>query len=99
MPRPWIGASGDVLAGEGDRAGIRALEPGDRAQRRGLAGGARTQDGEELAGRDLEVDAGERLNLAVALDEAPDGQLRHGSPAPCIRRDRTHREHSVFLSP
>ena len=63
---------GDVRAVERDPAGVRPLEPGDRAQRRGHAGSTRPEDHEELAGRDREVDAVERHNPAVALGEAAD---------------------------
>ena len=46
------------------------LEAGDHAQGRGLARAGRSEHREELAVRDVEVDARDRLHLAIALDEA-----------------------------
>ena len=67
----------DVLARERDRAPVRALEPGDAAQGRGLAGGARAEDHEELAGGDVQVDAIERLHVAEPLGQPANLQRRH----------------------
>ena len=73
---------GDVAAGKEDPAGIRPLEPGDRAQGGGLAGSARSQDHEELALGDLEIEPVQGDHAAVALGEAGDAQRRHGSAVP-----------------
>ena len=46
------------------------LEAGDHAQRRGLAAARRAEQGEELAGLDVEVDPGHRHLVGVALLQA-----------------------------
>ena len=54
------------------------LEAGNHAQGRGLAGARRAEHREELAVCDIEVDAGDRLHVAEALDHAfqPHGRDR-----------------------
>ena len=47
---------GDVLAADDDRAGGRLLEAGDHAQHRRLAAARRSEEGDELAGADIEVE-------------------------------------------
>ena len=49
-------ASNTVAVAERDRARARRLQPGEAAQRRGLAAPARTEEDEELALLDLEVE-------------------------------------------
>ena len=51
---------GHVGAVDEHAAGVGDLEAGDDAQRRRLAGAGRAEEGEELAGRDAEVDALQR---------------------------------------
>ena len=46
--------------------GRGTVEPAHQVQDRGLAGAARTDDREELRGRDVEIDAGERDDADVA---------------------------------
>jgi hypothetical protein len=57
---------------------------------RGLSGAVRTQQSEQLAALDLEIDAAQRLHRAVGLAQARDregsGHLRQGSQAPNRKR-------------
>ena len=62
--------AGHVTAVEQDAPLGGLLEAGDHAQRRGLARAGRAEHREELAVRDVEVDAGDRLHVAEALDHA-----------------------------
>jgi len=55
------------------------LEAGDHPQRRRLARARRTEQGKELAGLDLQVDARNRPNLAVVLGEANQADVRRSS--------------------
>ena len=55
------------------------LEAGDDAQRRRLAGAGGAEEGEELAGGDAEVDALQRAEAAVVLDDAFEEDLAGGS--------------------
>ena len=52
------------------RAGAGAFQPGHQAQQRALAAAAAADDGDELARRDVQVDAAQHLARAVALGEA-----------------------------
>ena len=63
---------GDVAAIEQDAAGIQPLQPGERAQRRGLAAARGAEQRDQLARRQIERQAVERADLAEAatqLDE------------------------------
>ena len=79
-----------ALAVDLDRPRRRLLEAGDAVQERRLAAPRRPDDGEELLGRDVEVDAGEDLDRLLPLPEglrdAGDADLRggaaHARPAP-----------------
>ncbi len=76
--------AGDDLAGDLDLALVGAVEPGDQAQRGRLAAAAGADDQQDLAGRDLEVELAQRLDLAIALADAAQAQLgsglcRHGA--------------------
>ncbi len=65
--RPLVdGQAGDVLAAEGDGAGIQRHLAGDLADQRRLAGAVRADDGVELAGPDVS-----RLTPSVTLRGAP----------------------------
>ncbi len=69
-----------VLAEDLDLAGIAlqvALEDGDRGR---LTGPVRAEEGEDLAARDVEVDAAQRLEVPVGLPQPPDADhsFRHG---------------------
>ena len=68
---------------EGDLALAGRLEPGEAAQRGGLAAPARTEEDEELALLDLEVEVVDGLGrwLAVeVLGQAFDADVGHVSP-------------------
>jgi hypothetical protein len=58
---------GDVLAAQQDLAGGRQLQPGDHAQRRGLAAARRAEQHEELAVLDGEGGALHGDEVAEAL--------------------------------
>ena len=65
---------GHVAPADEDGALARFLEPGDQAQRRRLAAARGTEQREELARRDVEVDAFHGDDAArETLDEAPEG--------------------------
>ena len=61
-------------------AGARRIEAADDVHRRRLARAGRTHDGDELAARDVEIDAGQRIDpglaLAVALPDLVEGDER-----------------------
>ena len=61
---------GHVHAVDHDLAGAHLLETGKDAQRGGLARPGRSQQDEELAGRDRKVDAMQHRGLAVPLHDA-----------------------------
>ena len=70
----------DQLASEGDRAGVRRLRPGQDFQKRRLAGSIFTEEGVDLAGRDLEIDIVERQRAGKTLGDAGHSQQRIGHP-------------------
>src|ERR1700754_965151 len=72
----------DVLAVDEHTTSGRGVEPRQDAQGRGLAGSGRTQQGEELAGLDIEADALQRGELAVHLHDV----LKTNLPASAHRR-------------
>ena len=78
-------ADRDLLAGEGDRAGIRSLDPGQDLDQGRLAGAVLTDEGMDLALPEGEVHALEGLNPREALVDALHGQERvrvcHDLPA------------------
>src|SRR4030095_2083904 len=61
---------------ERDPVGRRGEQPGDRFQERGLAGAVRADDRHRFAGMDLEVDAEQRLEVAVEGRQAVRGEER-----------------------
>jgi hypothetical protein len=68
-----------IDAGDMDRAGVGPRQPGDHAQRRGLAGAVRSEQRIKLAGAHGEVETVDRRALE-AFDEAADfkGAWRQG---------------------
>ncbi len=66
----------DVDARELDMAGVGTLEAGDHAQRRRLPGAGRPEQREELAGGDLEIEAGNRDDVAVCAPNAGEAHRR-----------------------
>ncbi len=58
--------AGEVVAGEDDRSGFPAQEPGDGAQQGRLAGPVRPEQRDDLAGADAEINAVQHVDLAIA---------------------------------
>ena len=83
----------DPLAADDDLAAGRRVQPADEVEQGGLAGPRRTHEGEELALRDVEVDAVQDLDplasAPVRLRDAPDLDQAHGEPT--AGPDRTSR--------
>ena len=73
----------------------RTLEAGDHHQRRGLAGAARAEEGDELAALDVDRNIVDGIGLAVIrLDDvaqAADRPRRHRSPVAATLRRSAHR--------
>src|SRR5207247_9591283 len=61
-----------VVSRELDRSRVGLVEPGDHPQGGGLPGPGWTQESEELAPGDLQVDAGDRDHVAERLAHARD---------------------------
>ena len=74
---------GELVALEADRAAERAVQPRDVVVQRGLADAVAAQDGHDLALADVEIDAAQDLDLAVAGTQAAD--FKHGTP-PALAR-------------
>ena len=70
--------AGDVPPGLADRPGRLHVEAGDGAQQRRLSAARRTEERDELAALDVEVDVFERGERAEALGEAADLQIGFG---------------------
>src|SRR5690606_1781713 len=64
------------VAVEHDRACIYRLETGDRAQRRGLAAAARSEQAGDVSGRNAEAEVLEYPLLAVTAGDGLDVELR-----------------------
>ena len=64
--RAAAGEGGEVLAGDGHRAGGGALQQVDAADERGLAGAALADDAVDLALADVQVDAVQGGDLAAS---------------------------------
>lgn len=60
------GEGGEVLPGDGDRAGGGLLQQVDAADERGLAGAGLADDAVDLAFADVEIDAVEGGDLTAA---------------------------------
>ena len=71
MPRRCGGTCRGVDAVDLDPAGVGSLEPGDDSQQRRLARAARAEQRRQRALGDLELDVGERLEVAEMLGQAP----------------------------
>jgi hypothetical protein len=78
------------LAADRDRAGVGPLEPGDQAQQRRLAAAGRAEHRDQLAGRDVELDAGDRSRRAERLRDAlePDAHRARSAPGRAPRESR-----------
>jgi hypothetical protein len=64
-------------APEGDRAGVRVVEPGHDPQQRRLPAAVGAEDPDPRAGLDVEVEAAQDRAAAEGLLQAADGKLRH----------------------
>ena len=85
-----VGGGGGVEAVDGHLAGGRAVERAHDLQQRRLARARRPEDRDELAGRDLEVDAAQRAHAAgVLLRDA--AQAQDGRAAAAARASRSGR--------
>ena len=68
----------NVAPAKADLAGGWCDETGDHAQRRRLAAPGRPEQHHELALPDVEIDVGDRAEIAVRLGETNEFQARHG---------------------
>jgi len=76
---PLVGrAVRNVGSAELDATFIGPLEAGDQPERRRLAGAGRAQQGEELAGGNLEIDPVDRDDVAVRLADAGEPDIDFG---------------------
>ena len=64
-----LGLGAGVITGHHDRAGVRRAQPFDHLQRGRLAGAVRTQNPEDLAGKNGQVDPIDRGQRPIALDQ------------------------------
>ncbi len=72
-----------VKAAHSDGARVRPQQTGDYRDERRLTGTVRPEESQDLAGRKLKIDAGERLDVVVRLAHVLDlehlrGSLGHG---------------------
>ena len=76
---------GDVGAGDMDGALGHRLEPGDHPEQRGLAAAGGPEESAELAAIDGQIEVLDRLDIAVALLDAPQLDFDHLVPQswPC----------------
>ena len=81
--------AGDVVAGDQDRAGVRLLQAGEQAERGRLARPGRTEQHQELAVGDVEVDPVDGGHVAEVLADAPQRDLSHRR-SPDTDRCRAH---------
>ena len=78
-PRSAAGTSLTRLPSMQDVAAADLLEAGDDAQQRGLAAAGGADEDDELAVRDVEVDAVDDVDGAEGLLDVDELQLSHGS--------------------
>ena len=82
-----FGVVGDVVAGDDGSAAGGGDQGAEHPDHRGLAGAVGAQEAVDLAGLDVEVDAGDGLGLAEATpqvlggDGGAHGSCRHGAAA------------------
>ena len=62
----------DLVFAKPDAAGVRAVEPGDRHQQRGLARTRRPKKREKLATMDIQINRIQRIDRAVSLGQISD---------------------------
>ena len=76
---------GDVvhpLAADVELAAVMLFEPGDHAQKRGLAAAGGADEDDELLGLDVEIDALDDFDRAEGFANAPEFQSAHAFPPP-----------------
>src|SRR3954468_5663561 len=66
------------LVAEADAAGVDLLEAGDETQQRALAASTLADDGDELSGGDVQVDAAQHLVVVEGFAQAPDAERKAG---------------------
>jgi len=76
----------DLHAVETDRAGALADDPHHRFQRRGLAGAVAPEQGDDLAGIHVEIDAVQDMRLAIPGFEILNRQHGRAARKPCKLR-------------
>ena len=78
LARTATGSRADVMAGDRGAARAGTNQRGQHVYRGGLAGAVRTEQAEELAGRDLELELvyGEHLAVAFGQRLRVDGGLQ-----------------------
>jgi hypothetical protein len=79
---PVCGQAADRLAVEQHLPGRDGQEAADRAEERGFPGAVGPDDGHDLPRRDLEVDAEQRLEVAVERRQPRGGQQRAHASRP-----------------
>ena len=77
--------AGEVGAVDRDPSAIRRDQSGDRAEDRALAASARTEERDDLARRDIEVDTVDGHGLPVGDPQAVDPERAQNSPRPGAR--------------
>ena len=85
-----VGAAGDVDAEDADLAPVGLAQPLEDLDGRGLARTVRAEQAEDLALRDVEVDAVDGLDVAVALGQAADADDGFGVDGGAHRRRCWH---------
>jgi hypothetical protein len=73
----------DTFFADQDFTGIVRQQTVDATQQRGLAAAGRTDDGNDFALADIEVDVTEYFERAVILAEAADANARFGAGGAC----------------
>ncbi len=77
-----VGVPGDVTPGKMDAAGACLRPTANRHEQGGFAGAIRADECDDLAFRDLEVDALQRLDIAVEGVDLRDRQEAHRRAPP-----------------
>ena len=92
-PRDRRRVGGGAL-GEGDAARVGLIEPGDQPQQRALAASAASDDGDELAGGDMEIEFSQHPRGAETFGKAAH---RHRRPRRHVGSCRRLERHAVFV--
>jgi hypothetical protein len=87
----------DVAPADDDRAGVGPLEPGEDPQQRRLAAARRSEQGDDRAGLDREVDVVEDLGLPEPLDDPAGADAHRLHYCRTAGRGRACTTHSRFV--